>query len=86
MRARSETMVILLTNNSAYTPQPNGLVGRMNRTLPDKTRSMLEHGGLPIVYQGNAIKHATDFHDRTVTKALNMRTPMEALLGTNLVY
>lgn len=82
IRKRLESMSINLINSSPHTPEPNALVERKYRKLLDKACSMLEYAGLPIRYCGDAIKHTEDLHNQTVTKALNMRTSMEALLGT----
>lgn len=50
---------IRLTFSSAYTPQSNGLAERMNRTLLNKTRSLLIGAGMSAGYRGEALLHAT---------------------------
>lgn len=42
---------------------------------------MPKNDGLTRTYLENAIKHATDLYNRTVTWSLNVQTQMEAILG-----
>lgn len=80
-----KTRGIRSTYSSAYTPQSNGLAERMNRTLLNKTRSMLKCAGMSDGWWGEALLHATHLYNRTVTKVLKQRTPFEALLDAKPV-
>lgn len=59
------------------TPQQNGLVERMNRTLLDKIRCMLHKSGLPKKFWAEALATATFLINRSPSYALGMMTPME---------
>ena len=41
-----------------YTPQQNGVVERMNRTILERVRSMLNESGLPKVFWAEAVNTA----------------------------
>jgi transposase InsO family protein len=53
-----------LTNS--YTPQQNGVTERMNRTLMDMTRSMLQFKGLSTKYWVEAV-HTTVYLRKLIT-------------------
>uniref|UniRef100_H3H842 Integrase catalytic domain-containing protein n=1 Tax=Phytophthora ramorum TaxID=164328 RepID=H3H842_PHYRM len=53
-----------------YTPQLNGVAERMNRTLVECARCMLEHAGLPKTYWGEAVMTATFLRNRCPTRAI----------------
>jgi hypothetical protein len=61
-------------NNTPYTPQQNGVVERMNRTLTDKTRSMLSGARLTQELWAETVD--------TAKYLLNM-SPFSALVDTN---
>lgn len=67
MRSEMEGLGIIFTTSSAHTPQFNGLTERMNRTLIDKARSMLNYKGLKEGLWAESIKHTVDVHHRTAT-------------------
>ncbi|KAG6613824.1 Transposon-encoded protein [Phytophthora cinnamomi] len=54
-----------------YTPQLNGVAERMNRTLVECARCMLEHAGLSKGYWGEAVVTATFLRNRCPTRAIN---------------
>uniref|UniRef100_H3H9T3 Integrase catalytic domain-containing protein n=1 Tax=Phytophthora ramorum TaxID=164328 RepID=H3H9T3_PHYRM len=54
-----------------YTPQLNGVAERMNRTLVECARCMLEHAGLPKTYWGEAVMTATFLRNRCPTRAIS---------------
>src|SRR5258707_2041941 len=60
------------------TPAQNGVVERLNRTLIEHVRAMLHASGLPMSLWGEAVRHAVWLKNRTSTKALKGKTPLEA--------
>uniref|UniRef100_H3GUW4 Integrase catalytic domain-containing protein n=1 Tax=Phytophthora ramorum TaxID=164328 RepID=H3GUW4_PHYRM len=54
-----------------YTPQLNGVAERMNRTLVECARCMLEHAGLSKTYWGEAVMTATFLRNRCPTRAIS---------------
>lgn len=62
-----EKLGMILTTLSAHASQSNGLVKSMNRTLLDKTRSMLDYGGLKERFRAEAFKYVAVLHNRTAT-------------------
>ncbi|KAG6590559.1 gag-pol polyprotein [Phytophthora cinnamomi] len=54
-----------------YTPQLNGVAERMNRTLVECARCMLEHAGLSKGYWGEAVVTATFLRNRCPTRAIS---------------
>ena len=44
---------------NAYTPQENGVSERMNRTIVEMARTLLQDAGLPNTYWSFAVNHAT---------------------------
>lgn len=67
---------------NAYTPQENGVAERMNRTLVEMARSMLNDAGLPNTYWGDAILYSAHILNRVPTRATNGDiTPHEAFTG-----
>jgi transposase InsO family protein len=67
---------------NAYTPQENGVAERMNRTLVEMARSMLQDAGLPDTYWGDAILYSAHILNRVPTRAIDGNiTPHEAFTG-----
>ena len=66
------------------TPQLNGVVERLNRTLLERIRAFAHGSGLPKSLWGEALRHAVWLKNRTVTRALDGKTPFEALYGRPL--
>ena len=67
----------------AYHPQQNGVAERFNRTLEEKTRTMLITAQLPVSYWEFAMKYATWLINRSATSRLldEKLTPYEAWTG-----
>lgn len=65
----------------AYNPQSNGVAERMNRSLLDKTRTMLIDADLPEQFWAEAIVTATFLKNLIPTKANGERTPIEIWEG-----
>ncbi|OJT02864.1 Retrovirus-related Pol polyprotein from transposon TNT 1-94, partial [Trametes pubescens] len=63
------------------THEEAGVSEQLNRTIMEKVRAMLIDSGLPHFLWGEAALHATWLKNRTATKALDGRTPFEALNG-----
>jgi transposase InsO family protein len=63
------------------TPQLNGVAERLNRTLLERIRAFAHGSGLPKSFWGEALRHAVWLKNRTATRALDGRTPFEALYG-----
>ena len=55
-----------------YTPQLNGVAERMNRTLVECARCMIEHAGLPKTYWGEAIMTSVFLRNRCPTRSIVM--------------
>jgi len=64
-----------------HTPEEDGVSKRLNRTLMEKVRAMLIASGLSIFLWGEALFHACYLKNQMSTKALNGRTPFEAVTG-----
>ncbi|KAJ0869659.1 putative RNA-directed DNA polymerase [Helianthus annuus] len=63
------------------TPQQNGLVERMNRTILERVRCMLHQSGLPKSFWAEALKTAAHVINRTPSSAIEMMVPMEKWSG-----
>jgi hypothetical protein len=59
----------------AHTPQHNGIAERMNRTVMEATRSMLQHAGAPSVLWGEAVMAAILVHNRVTVRTGMNQTP-----------
>ena len=66
------------------TPQQNGLAERMNRTLIEKLRCMLLSSNLSKHFWPEAVVTAAYLINRSLTSALEFRTPQEAWSGKPL--
>ena len=65
-----------------YTPQLNGVAERMNRTLVECARCMLEHAGLSKAYWGEAVSTATFLRNRCPTRAISQdKSPYQVWTG-----
>lgn len=67
-----------------YTPQQNGVSERVNRTIIEKARSMLQDSKLPLAYWGEAVNTAIYLKNRTPTQALNNKIPEELWKGNKI--
>ncbi|KAL7996846.1 putative integrase, catalytic core, ribonuclease H-like superfamily [Plasmopara halstedii] len=65
-----------------YTPQLNGVAERMDRTLVECARCMLEHAKLPKSYWGEAVMTANFLRIRCPTRGISMtQSPYEVWTG-----
>ncbi len=64
-----------------YNPQQNGVAERMNRTLVESARTMIQESGLPLNYWGEALMTAVYVRNICPTRALDKITPYEAWTG-----
>lgn len=64
---------ILHEVTTPYTPQHNELVERINRTILEMARSMMEHKDLPHSFQGEVISTTTYLLNRCLTKRLKKK-------------
>ena len=62
-------------------PEQNGVAERLNRTLVEMVRSMLADSELPKSFWAEALATATYLRNRSPTKAVEGKTPYEALYG-----
>jgi hypothetical protein len=60
-----------------YTPQQNGVAERLNRTLLDSTRSLLQESGLPNTFWAEGVANSVYVKNRVSTKGLQNATPYE---------
>ncbi|GKA89306.1 retrovirus-related pol polyprotein from transposon TNT 1-94 [Tanacetum coccineum] len=63
------------------TPQQNGVAERMNRTLMDKVRCLLIQFGLPKTFWAEATCTAAYLINRSPSRAIEKKTPMEMWSG-----
>lgn len=64
---------------AAYTPEQNGVSERLNRTLMDMTRSMLDQAGLPPSFWAEAITTAVEIRNLIPIAKNEMKSPLEVL-------
>ncbi|GJZ18888.1 gag-pol polyprotein [Tanacetum coccineum] len=64
----------------AYTPQQNGVVERMNRTLLERAKSMLETGSLEKSFWAEAVNTACYVINRSLSTVVELKTPMLIVL------
>ncbi|KAL2653645.1 hypothetical protein R1flu_021773 [Riccia fluitans] len=60
-----------------YTPEQNGVVERLNRTLLEQARSMLSHSSLPPKFWAEAINTAAYLVNLSPCSAIQLKTPFE---------
>jgi len=68
------------------TPQQNGLVERMNRTLLERVRCMLLGAGLPKSFWGEALTITAYLINRCPSTGIDFKTPMEVWSGKPADY
>lgn len=77
------TKGIQMETTMPYSPQQNGVAERLNRTLLDRGRALLQDSGLPKTMWGEAVLIATYIMNRSPSSAINERkTPFEMWHGT----
>ena len=64
-----------------YSPEQNGVAERLNRTIIESARAMLNHAKLPLDFWAEACSTAVYLHNRSPTTALKGVTPFEHLFG-----
>lgn len=64
-----------------YTPQQKGVVERKNQTVVEMAKSMLHEKGLPKSFWAEAVYTTVYLMNRSPTKALDDKTPLEAWNG-----
>ena len=62
-------------------PEQNGVVERLNRTLMEMVHSMLADSELPKSFWAKALSTAVYLCNRSPTKAVEGKTPYEAIHG-----
>ena len=67
--------------SAKYTPQPNDLVERKNRTLIDMTRSILSEYNVSHSFWVEAINTACYYSNRLYCHSMMEKTPYELLNG-----
>nr|GEX62802.1 Gag-Pol polyprotein [Tanacetum cinerariifolium] len=70
----------------AYTPQQNGVVDRMNRTLLKRARAMLAITSLGKSFWAKAINIACYVINRSPSTVVELKTPMEMWMGKPINY
>ena len=66
-----------------YTPQPNGVAGRKNRSLKEMATCMMEAKNLPPKFWVEAIKYASYIQNRVPHKHLDGMNPSKLGVGTS---
>ena len=54
---------------------------QLNRTLLERIQAFVHTSGLPKMLWGEGLRHATWLKNRTATRALDGKTPFEALFS-----
>ena len=65
----------------AYTPQQNGVAERMNRTIMEKVRCLLDESGLEEKFWAEAVATAVYVINRTPSSANDLNIPEELWMG-----
>ena len=64
--------------STPHTPQQNGVVDQMNKSLQEKARAMMKAKNLSTGFQGETVKTTTYLTNKSSTKAVWNKTPKEA--------
>jgi hypothetical protein len=73
---------ILKETTTPNTPQSNGVVERVNRTIMERVRCMLDDAGLSKKYWAFAVSVAVYLKNRTPTQSVDSKTPDEVWHGS----
>jgi len=73
---------IIKETSTPYSPQSNGVVDRVNRTIMECVRCMLDNAGLSKKYWAFAVSVAVYLKNRTPTRSVVGKTPYEAWQGS----
>lgn len=65
-----------------HTPQQNGVAERFNRTILERSRSMMNATSLPLAFWGEAVVTACYLINHSPSRPLSMKTPVEAWTGS----
>ena len=68
------------------TPQQNGVVERMNRTLNERARSMRLHAGLPKIFWADAVSTVAFLINRGPSVPMDFRLPKEVWSGKEVKF
>ena len=68
------------------TPQQNGVVECMNRTLNERARSMRLHAGLPKTFWVDAVSTAAYLKNRRPSVPMEFRLPKEVWSGKEVKF
>ena len=72
---------IVWKKTSPYTPQQNGFSERMNTTLMENARSMLNSDGIRYEFQGEAVETTCYLVNRSPKSTLLEKTPQQVWTG-----
>jgi transposase InsO family protein len=67
---------------NSYTPQKNGIIERMNRTLMGMARTMLHSNGLSTKYWAESVHTIVYLRNQSPALALDEITPYKSWYGT----
>lgn len=64
-----------------FSPQQNGVVERRNKTVMEKSRTMIKSMKVPRRFWGEAVRHSVYLLNKLPTRSMGYRTPFEAWCG-----
>lgn len=76
-----QRIAIYFTKTSAHTAESSRVAKRMNETLIDKARAMMEKAGLTYQYWAEVVRHATCLYNGTFWHVLQIKKTFELFLG-----
>nr|GFB41104.1 zinc finger, CCHC-type [Tanacetum cinerariifolium] len=79
MEMRMKARMLRKDRGAPYPPQQNRVVERRNRTVLSTTRSMMKAMKLPLTFWAEAVRHAIYILNRVPTRAMEDKTPYEAI-------